>query len=192
MFLDGKFVFALETEAVVKEGLKVGQELSTDRIDSLLASLHISRCLDAAYRYLGYRPRSEVEIRERLNRRGFPAEHIDTVITKLKEKGLLDDADFARFWKENRESFKPLSRRATSRELKQKGVSEEIISEVVSEIDEGESAYRAAISRVSRLSKLDYEQFRRKLGEYLRYRGFGYSVINQTIKRVWQEIKEAG
>jgi SOS response regulatory protein OraA/RecX len=29
--------------------------------------------------------------------------------------------------------------------------------------------------------------FRRRLGEYLRRRGFDYEVINRTVEKMWQE-----
>jgi regulatory protein len=191
LFLDGKFAVSLGLIEVASEGLKVGQELSDDRIQSLLAALKTNRCLDTAYRYLGYRPRSEAELRDRLERRGFAPEEIENTIVKLKEQGYLDDTVFARFWKENRETFNPRSRFATSRELKKKGVADDVVKEVVGEIDEVESAYRASINKAHHLSGLDYEHFYRKLGDYLKYRGFGYGVISQTVKRVWQEIQEA-
>ncbi|MDP2919280.1 MAG: regulatory protein RecX, partial [Dehalococcoidia bacterium] len=190
LFLDGKFAFSLETDKVAREGLRVGLELTGDRLDALLGSLKLSRCLDAAYRYLSYRPRSEAELRERLGRRGFPAEHISAALDKLKEQGLLDDAAFARFWAENRATFRPRSRAITRRELHQKGVPEEVIREAVSEIDEVESAYRAALSKVRRFSQFEYPEFRQRLGEFLRRRGFNYDIINRTIKKVWEERKE--
>jgi hypothetical protein len=33
----------------------------------------------------------------------------------------------------------------------------------------------------------DYQSFRRRLGGYLKRRGFGYGVINHTVERLWQE-----
>jgi regulatory protein len=185
--LDGKFAFSLDSEVVVKEGLEVGQELSSSQIEGLTKADYFQRCLDAAFRYLSYRPRSEAEVRGRLKRRGFASDCIEAVIARLKEQGLVDDLAFAQFWKDNRESFRPRSQRLTRLELKQKGIDSEIIDQVVSGIDEGESAYRAALSRARRLPLTDYHGFRRRLGEYLRRRGFDYEVINHTVVRVWQE-----
>jgi len=34
---------------------------------------------------------------------------------------------------------------------------------------------------------LDYQTFRRRLGEYLGRRGFSYNVISETTERVWKE-----
>ena len=95
--------------------------------------------------------------------------------------------DFARFWKENRDSFSPRSQWLTKLELRQKGVAGDIIDQVVGTIDDGDSAYRAALSKARRLSRSDYQDFRRRLGEYLKRRGFGYGVINHTVERVWEE-----
>ncbi len=191
VFLDDRFTFSLEAEVVIKEGLQVGQELSASQIEALAKSDHFHRCLNVATHYLGYRPRSEFEVRERLQRRGFDDNTIEVVITKLKEQRLVDDVDFARFWKENRDSFSPRSQWLTRLELRQKGVTNDIIEEVVGTIDDGDSAYRAALSKARRLSRSDYQDFRHRLGEYLKRRGFGYGVINLAVERVWEEREVA-
>lgn len=187
LFLDGRFAFSLEAEVVAKEGLEAGQELSDNRIEILQGSNLYQKCLDTALRFLNYRPRSEYEINQRLKRRGFDEKNINTVLFTLKRQGFIDDNSFARFWKDNRQTFNPRSRRLTGMELRQKGVSVEIIEQEVSTIDDSDSAYRAAEKHARKLNMADYEAFRRRLGEYLRRRGFGYEVINTTIKRLWHE-----
>ena len=185
--LDGKFAFSLEAEVAVKERLRVGQELSDTQIEALTGSDRFHRCLGAAVRYLGYRPRSESETRERLYRRGFDGDNVEAVIAKLREQGLLDEVAFAQFWKDNRESFSPRSQWLTKLELRRKGVAGDIIDQVVDAIDDEDSAYRAALGKARKLPLSDYQGFRRRLGGYLRRRGFDYGVINHTIERMWQE-----
>jgi len=187
VFLDGKFAFSLEAEVAVKEGLQGGQELSAGQIEALASSDHFHRCLNAAARYLSYRPRSEFELRKRLLQRGFNGDSIEAVLTKLKEQGLVDDMAFAQFWRDNRESFNPRSQWLTKSELRQKGVASDITDQVVDAIDDEDSAYRAAQSKVRNLPRSDYQLFQRRLGEYLKRRGFGYRVINHTVERLWQE-----
>ena len=74
-------------------------------------------------------------------------------------------------------------------ELRRKGVARNIIDEVVDTIDDEDSAYRAALSKARSLPLSDYQGFRRRLGEYLKRRGFGYGVINRTMERLWQELE---
>ena len=187
IFLDGKFTFSLGAEVAEKEGLHVEQVLSTEQIETLTKSDHFHRCLNAAFRFLSYRPRSESEIRERLRQRGFDMDIQEAVIVRLREQGLGDDKAFAQFWKENRESFSPRSQRLTRLELRRKGVADDIIDEVVSTIDDDSNAYRAAVSKARSLPRADFEHFQHRLGEFLKRRGFGYEVINDTVERVWQE-----
>jgi len=187
IFLDGRFAFSLGAEVAERENLQVGQELSSNQIESLTGSDEVQRCLEAAYRYLGYRPRSESEIRERMQRRGFAAETIDAVVIRLGEQALLDDEAFARFWKENRDSFRPRSRWLTGLELRRMGVGNSVIDQVVAGIDDEENAYRAALQKTRHGTPADYQSFRHRLGDYLRRRGFNYEVISHTLEKIWQE-----
>lgn len=189
VYLDDKFAIKLLAETALKEGLKIGQEMTASQLEKLTGLDRSQQCYNAAARFLGYRPRSETEIRQRLQRHGYDAENIDKTLARLKEQGLVDDIAFARFWRENRETFSPRSRRLTKMELKRKGLSSDVIEQVISEIDEKDSAYRAAINRVRRLSSADYQVFRQRLGSYLGRRGFDYGIIKETTERVWQEQK---
>jgi len=143
------------------------------------------RCLDAAYRYLAYRHRSKFEVKTYLKRKGFS--DIEDVMLELGNKGLLDDLAFAQFWTANRESFHPRSRNMLRSELKGKGVAVDIINEVVAEVDDGASAYDAAKKKANRFADEDYDGFRRRLGVFLKQRGFGHEVVQNTVDRLWQE-----
>jgi regulatory protein len=190
VFLDGRFAFSVLAEVAVKTGLKVGKEISDNDVESLLGTDRYQRCYNAAIRYLGYRPRSESEVRQRLQRHGFDAECTDKTITRLKEQGLVNDTEFARFWIENRETFSPRSRRLTGLELSRKGLDRITIEQMVNEIDESDSAYRAATSKATRLESNDYNNFRRRISEHLARRGFNYEVIKEVIARTWKERME--
>jgi regulatory protein len=158
----------------------------------LTEDTELARGLNIAYLFLSYRPRSEAEMKDRLRRRGYEDSKIEIIINKLKEQNLLDDTAFARFWKENRDTFRPRSKRLTGLELKKKGVADEIIKEVTDDSNDMQSAYQAALHKAQHLANQEYEVFRRRLNDYLQRRGFGYTVINQTVKKLWQEMKESG
>jgi regulatory protein len=147
-------------------------------------------CLDAAYRYLSYRPRSEGEIRQWLRKRGFSNEVAEKALAKLREQNLIDDFIFARFWTDNRLSFRPKSKRLIKKELRDKKIAAEIIEQVTEGIDDEEIAYKLGSSRMPALAHLDYPDFYRRLSNYLGYRGFSYEVIKHTAALLWQEKEE--
>jgi regulatory protein len=190
VYVDDEFAISLSQETLLKENLGVGQEMGKTALAELADKDLRQRCFNSAVRFLGYRPRSESEIRQRLARHGFDDKTIDKTVTRLKDMGYVDDTEFARFWVENRESFSPRSRRLAKFELKRKGLGADIIEKAVSGIDEKDSAYRAAQSRARRLAALDYQDFRLRLGQYLGRRGFGYAIISEVIEKMWKELRK--
>lgn len=188
IFLDGLFAFSLGRAVVEENGLYPGQALSDSQVEELASTDINGKCLYAALRLLRYRPRSEAEIRTRLSRR-FNTETIEGVIFRLKARQMIDDAAFAAFWREERDSFSPRGRQLLKMELRHKGVDSEIINDVLAGINDDENAYRAAQRRIRALGKEDYETFRRKMGAFLRRRGFSYEVVKRTTERLWQELE---
>jgi regulatory protein len=187
LFLDGAFAFSISIPTATAVGLQEGQKLSPAEIEKLKNAELLHRSLNTALRFLSPRPRSEAEIRSRLRRQGYDTEIIQQVIARLKEQKLVDDTLFAQFWRDNRENFKPRSRRLIEAELKQKGVDAETIAEATASFDDELGAYKAAQRKAISLSGLDYPGFRKRLGTFLRQRGFSYELINRTIERIWQE-----
>jgi len=145
------------------------------------------QCLDAAYRYLSYRPRSEGEMKQRLLKRGFDTEVIERTIEKLKEQDVIDDYAFARFWKDAQLSHKPKSKRLIIRELVEKKIREDIIKQVTEAIDDESNAYTLGHDRARTLAHLDETSFRKRLVNFLSYRGFSYGIIKHTIDILLEE-----
>ncbi|OGO31304.1 MAG: hypothetical protein A2Z29_08890 [Chloroflexi bacterium RBG_16_56_11] len=188
--LDSGLTVELLAGVALEEGLRVGQPVTDAGLVSLAAHDRFQRCLNAAVRFLGYRPRSEADLKQRLRKHGFDTDCIEKALARLRERGLIDDTEFARFWKDNRNTFRPRSRRLVRLELQRQGLDRDIIEQITSEIDDGDAAYRAALARAKRLPLTDFQGFRRQLGQYLLRRGFGWDIIETTVTRVWQEKTE--
>ena len=144
-------------------------------------------CYQAGLKLLGYRARTESEMRQRLGRKGFGETEIEATVTRLKSSGLIDDAAFAKAWSENRTAGSPRSAYIIKRELKTKGIEAGIADEAIAAIDDGEAAYRAAQPRLKRLQSLPPEEARRKLADFLRRRGFNWNTIERTLARLKTE-----
>lgn len=188
VFLDGEFAFGLNYE--VAAGLRVGQELSDDAIAQLQDQETMSQARQSAFHYLSYRPRSVAEVRRNLLRKEYDEIVVETIINDLIERDYLDDEEFAAYWVEQRESFKPRSRLALRQELYEKGVARAIISRAVQDVDEGEAARRAAERRASRWSDLSADEFHEKMIPYLQRRGFNYRIARTTTETVWRDLQE--
>ena len=189
VYLDGEYAFGLQMTIVAP--LRVGQTLSPEEIGQLRERDSAEVAYDRALNFLSYRSRSRAEIEGYLKRHKVVPEIIPLVADRLTEAGLLDDQDFARYWVENREAFRPRGKRLLRSELRGKGIANAIIDQVIEDIDESDGAYRAARVRARRLSQLDYQTFRRRLSGFLQRRGFDYGTVKETVTRVWQELQTA-
>jgi regulatory protein len=143
-------------------------------------------CLKAAYRLLGYRQRSEIELRDKLNAR-FTKTAVDTVIERLRDKHMIDDEAFAQYWRERRETLNPRSRKMVSIELRKKGIDKDVINRALDGYNDKETAYHAVKKKASLWAGYNYYDFKRKMGSFLLRRGFNYEVANQTVDRLWRE-----
>ncbi len=183
--LDGEFAFGLTR--IVAAWLRVGQELSEEKIEQLRAEEARERALQQALLFLSYRARSESEIRQNLRKHEIPEPVIEQTLERLRQDGLANDHQFARAWVENRSAFRPRSRRMMALELRQKGLDEEAVSSAIKEVDDEALAYEAAQKRAARLKALEWNEFRKKLSDFLARRGFSYSVIAPIVSQIWNE-----
>jgi regulatory protein len=186
VYLDGRYAFSLTTELAVQE-LRVGDAISADRYSALVIKDQQARAYDAALRFLGSRPRSEREIRDRLARHEFDVQVVDRVIERLRRIQLVDDAAFAAYWVEQRATHRPRGARLLKQELRQKGVSQDVVTEALPSDDDEEGAYRAAQRKATSLRALDERTFKQRLGGFLQRRGYGYETIRGVVGRLWQE-----
>ena len=185
VYLDGKFAFGLAR--IVAAWLQIGQEISDDKIKQLQSEDALEVGYQRAIKFISYRPRSTSEVRKNLQKHDISEENIELVLQRLIEYNLLDDANFARTWIENRSEFRPRGRRALEYELRQHGIDPETIERSLESIDEEKLAYQAAQKKVRQIKNLEFQEFRQKMYRYLAQRGFSYETISTTIDHVWRK-----
>ena len=100
---------------------------------------YYERLVNAAIRYVSFRPRSEKELRDFLTKKLTKWKVsgdllISKVIARMGELGYVDDAQFAAWWIDQRTAFKPKGNRLIKMELKAKGVSDSVIASALAPI----------------------------------------------------------
>ena len=146
----------------------------------------VQKALGRALNLISYRQRTEAELRRRLSEKADP-DVVDVAVEQLKERGLIDDAKYARDWSGSRSRRSPRSSRMIVRELVNKGVSPHLAESSVEELHDDATAHDAASKFASRLADADYEQFHRRLWGHLQRRGYGAGVSRRVISRLWQQ-----
>src|ERR671916_1302019 len=186
VFVDGEFWAEIDAGVAAERGLRGGVALSLEELDGARVAGERALAMTRALTFLGYRARSEKEVRDRLRRYGYGEETVENVIERLKELGYLDDEDFARLVV--REKARRYGPRRLSAELRRSGVDAEIAREVVDEEFAGrselEEARSVAAQRYNRGGS--YAEARRVYGFLVRR---GYS--SEVCAEVAREYREA-
>lgn len=187
VYLDGDYAFSLNLDDAAK--LRKGQQLTATDIAGLRSADDVVRAVESAARYLGHRPRSEAEVRQNLAEKDYDPAVIDLAVERLHGLSYLDDAAFAKFWVQDRETFKPAGLRALRYELRQKGVADPIIDAVLVDYDVEDAAYRAAEKKLRQLRGRSRDEFQKKLMSHLQRRGFDYDDTRRTINQLIEDLE---
>lgn len=193
--IDGSFAFGLHMDLVLSEGLSKGVDITSEQIERLMEEDSFLKARDKAFHFIGYRPRSIEEVRTRLSREYYSLETVERVIERLIELGMLDDCKFAREFAEGRLRNRGYGPMRIRQDLRQKGISLQIIEAEISRAFEHTSpedlAAKAAEKIFRRLSRFSDTHIRKKkLSDYLLRRGFSYDQMHLAFERMEQFVTE--
>lgn len=192
VYLDGQFAFGFSKLVASSRGLVEGKSLSPTEIEALRSEDDVEKAFNMALNFLSFRPRSRREIEDYFRRRKLDADVGSAVVERLVRIGVLDDREFARFWVENRQAFRPRGTRALKAELRQKGIESEIIEDALADLgDEEETAYIAGMKKMRSYNTADEREFFRKMLGFLQRRGFPYAPAAAAARRIYREMTDA-
>lgn len=190
VFVDGAYRFSLDIYQVADLGIRKDKDYSEEELVALEQESQFGKVYARALEYCLMRPHSAKEMREYLYKKTRDTRKKDGVIKKgmspvitervfdrLVEKGYIDDEKFTRYWVENRNQTKGMSRRKLQAELFAKGVSSSLSAlqfEYTERTDETE------IQKIIQKKRRQYPD-NQKFIQYLARQGFSYDTIKQAI-----------
>lgn len=182
IYVDHTYVFSLTVQDVRYFKLEEGREISKETFDFIQKNLIYIKAQDTALRYLGYKMRSEAEVRGKLEESGFSPETVGRVMEFLRKYGYCDDLAYARAFVKERQRLRPKGAYALKMELFQRGVSEEIIEDVLedAQIDETADALRW-LEKKTKGRLPENEKERQRLYGFLQRKGYGWDVIREAF-----------
>jgi regulatory protein len=187
IYLDGQFAFGVSVEARLKAGLKIDQEISSQKIEALIKEDEFLKFYDRALKFLSYRPRSEKELQDWFKKKKVGSETQKLIERKLRQYNYLDDQEFAKWWIEQRTTFRPFGKRRLALELRQKGIDKDLIVKLLdsylAQDKELELAEEVVKKKIESLKNLPYPEAREKLSAFLARRGFGWEIIKEVVAK---------
>jgi len=148
----------------------------------------LQHALDLAYRYLGRRDRTVLEVRRHLEGKRVEPSAIDAALRELRDTGYLDDARYARRFAEDRRDLDDWGADRIARRLHAAGVAEEDVAAALGDRgleDEREAAVALLRRRLRGAPRSDRER-ERALGILAR-KGFDLDVAYEAVRAFERE-----
>lgn len=196
VFVDDKYRFSLDVSQVVSLGVKIGREYDEQELAELEQESQFGKLYGRALEYCLMRPHSAREVRDYLWRKtratryrskktgelkerpGVSQALVDRVYKRLVEKAYIDDEKFTRYWVENRNQTKGMSRRKLEAELRAKGVANDIIERNLRDSLRNDTDELQKIIAKKRRRYPDEQKFM----QYLARQGFSFDDIKTALR----------
>lgn len=145
------------------------------------------KTFERAVKLLAAKSRSVAELRERLLQgKGTNEAVVDTVISRLREYGYLDDERYAFSYASAKVKQRPVGRRRLERDLKFKQIENNVAAEalelVYAETPEAELIDRAIEKRIRLRGRPKDRAEAKKLFDHLLRQGFSFDLVSEKVR----------
>ncbi len=137
--------------------------------------------------YCAYQDRCHKEVVEKLKGMRMIPEAIDTIVAHLIQENYLNEERFARSFARGKFNIKKWGKLRIVKELQLRDISKFNIQSALKEIDESDYAKtldELAKKRLSQISETNLQKKRRKIADYLLYRGWESNLVYQKIREL--------
>lgn len=191
IYLDNQEKLFLSYEVFLKNRLRKDMEITEDGFSFLVKENQKYFIKKKAYNLLGRRLHSCKELKLKLLRNKYESALVDEVLNYLLDKKLLNDYEFGKQFVDEKIRTKSWGKTKIKSELFKKGLSSQIIDELLNEEDlnYNDNALLLAEKKLKILSKRDYDnrQLSSKLYSFLTSRGYDYDTITDVINHLLKD-----
>lgn len=183
VFLDEQFAFVLYKGELSRYKIQEDAQLSEETIKEIKKEILEKRAKLRAMHLLERMDRTEAELYTKLKRDLYPEDIIEIAMQYVKSFGYIGDKGYARRFVESRQGSK--SKLEIKMSLLQKGISKEIVSEVLEAYYDGQDesmAIQRLLDKKRFSAETATEEEKRKIYGYLMRKGFSYEEIRRVVK----------
>lgn len=188
IFANGEYALSVDDEILLKYKLKIGSKIDIDKLKELNYKTTYNKCLQKSLDILSRRQHSCKEISEKLLKY-YPENIVEQIIQKLLDIDYLDDVKFCESYLSKCLNFNKYSIRKIKYDLFKKGISNDIIDEVLSnlnnELDESFLVKDLVLKKY--ISKLKNNEYKKVFDSIVR-RGFNYEDVKKGISLAIEEL----
>lgn len=180
IYIDGRFCCGLGLETAVKNRLKVGQIITPEKLSEIQLQSEKNSALDKALTHISATRKTEKQIREFLQKKGYLKDVCDFVVEKMRGYDFINDSEYAKDYIGF--ALNKKGKRLIKMELKAKGLDDETLENAFSGVDEKaqEDTALQILQKYMRGKTADKETLY-KAFRYLLGKGFEYETARSAL-----------
>lgn len=189
VYVDETWAGIFLDEILATYQLKTDMEIDEQKFKEIKEENDEKVSFDMAISYLEKYSVSQRGIKDYLKKKGFDGKVIAKTLEKLKDYGFVDDEKFAKNYFDSLSASK--GKRAIANKLREKGVSAEIIDNLLETVDEESEIEKAkALAEKFVRNRQNDAKIRQKCLAHLLYKGYDYGVAQKATSDVLLNIGE--
>lgn len=180
-----EYGFSVHLDTLVKFQLRKGLELDELDMIEIQYGDEARKAYNQAIEYLGFKMRTENEVRLYLQKKEFPEHMIEEVIKQLTKQNYLNDKEYAFAYVRTQIRSNKKGPKVIQKELEAKGVESSYIDEALEQFTEElqiQIAYQLAEKFQLKTERLSFTQLKKKMEETLVRRGFAFDIIQIVLE----------
>lgn len=194
--VDGEYVASVSMDCLLELGIRTDRDLASDQLQELKKQASRENTVGDAAKLLQYGPKTEYELKKRLEAKGHSSSDINFAVDRCKALHLIDDAEYCHSFVRIHKEMNGWGPKKTEQALKAKGLSDTQISEAMDACFDQEAIIEAAITagrkKLKILQKKTCEKkiLQQKLIQFLRGRGFSYDTCLKVVDSLLYDTDE--
>ena len=185
VYVDGEFSFGIDEFDALKLKLKIGKSITNEEIAEIKETVLLSRAKEYALSLCSARFYTQSAIVRKMKEKEFDDWTISETLSFLKEYKFIDDFEYARKFTQECIDNQKGGRIKIKMLLREKGISAEIIDEVLGfyDFDEYEKECLLKLARKKLCGNFEYKNIM-KVKRYFISKGFSFDAVDRAIKEI--------
>lgn len=178
IYIDGAFYCGIKLEVAVKYRLKAGMHIEKSELDAIQLETEKSQAVDKAMTHLSASMKTQKQMRDFLEKKGYSPAVCDYVLEKLRYYNLIDDGQYCRAYING---AKGKGKRALQAELIKRGADRRAIDNALGDFEEDCGEALLVLQKYMRGKENSRENILKGY-KYLLSKGFGYDTAKSAAQ----------
>ena len=193
LFHNNEFIIGVSGQNLLDFSIQKGVEMTPFLYQKLKNAEEYQKVKEAFYRYLSGRDHASFELRQKVQKKGFKQEIIDSVLEEFENKGFLNDESFAVKFASDKANFKQWGPKKIENALYKKGIGRAIIKKAIESVAENLEQDQICVDLALKRKRhflRENDPFRRKqkIYAYLAGKGYSGSVIKKALPVITKKL----